>query len=1419
MQTHPFDQFARQNQYFGWQIATWKKLQITPVTSATQTAQLTLVGWVPLDKLNQLQTTATQAGWQLQWKPNSITTNELTVAQTWVITAFNLRKAQQTCPVQVQTVTLQTWTLVSDDQTFPLTAFGNYVNRLLKQYGYPIQIQTTTTRSTRTNNWADQIRHDQQRYQKLFTNFQTNHKPSNQPVVQLSPRAKNRVLQGKIITLFLQKYSKKPQYFLTLENQEGVYNLVVLKSLLTLNQVSQFHLGSWWRFECHWDPKQNKHQITTAQEIAPLITRFDGALQKRIEFHVHTKMSALDGVGDLEDYLVYANAWKHPAIAITDHENVHSFAEAQLLQAKFPKLKIIYGCEFNYVVDDHFPLVLNPQPNAQLLKNQELVFFDLETTGLVPEQHHIIQFAAVVLKNGLILEKVSFFVQTSQTISTNIWKLTNIDQQKYHSTAIPIQEAFQQIQKVFANRILVAHNAQFDTAFLRVLYRNFGTSFGNSTIDSLRLSHLVNPDFPRHTLAILARKLKIATSKKHFHSAVYDARILAMVFESLLERSNFTTLDQLTAKNRDRTLLERGFPYHVNLLVKNQTGLKHLYQLVSLSHTKTLFQQRPVLLASQLALYRQHFLVGAACYNSEVFQMALNGTTAQLTEAIRKYDYIEIQPPEVYAHLCQQEKLTEAELHVLLKRIIAVATEAKVLIIASGDVHYVNPEDRIYRDVLVSNKMLRGSRHPLYNKSTKPTRTPLQYLRTTNEMKAALHFLGDDKLIHRLVVTNCHKLNAQIANVKCFNRPRTLPEIPNVNQMLTDLARTKLKAKFGHRIDLQVQKRFDQELTTIIDAGFATIYLIAYKLTNYSLENGFLFSSRGSVGSSFLAYCLDISEVNPLPPYYACKRCHYFQWSRTTNQIGFDLPVQTCPNCQIPLIGDGNNIIFESFLGLKVDVKPDIDLNFSSWFQEKAQSYVTEYLTNYFGKQHVFRAGTISTLANRSAYNLYRNYIETEHDNQDKALPFGQKEQIIYYCTGIKRTTGQHPGGLMIIPKNREIYDYCPYNYPSNNRNVGILTTHFDYHVLNDHLLKIDILGHDDPTGLRILQQLTNQNPGAIPFNDRQVVRLFSDISVLGIQPKAVLNETTGALGLPEYGTPFVRKILQKVQVKTFAGLIAVSGLSHGTNVWENNAKTLMLEHNFALEDVIACRDDILLFLINQGMTKLAAFAIMNKIKYGKGLNVTDEKLLKQHRVPDWYVDSCKKIGYLFPRAHATAYAIMAYRFAWFKLHHPHQFYAMYFTIRCAVFDLKTIISGPQTVLAKYQKLQKTLKANYKGSKTAALSNQERALIPILEVVLEMYARQIKMIDLNLEHSDAMQFRVISHQGVPVIVPPFNAVNGLGGEVAQRIVKVRQEKPFTDQADFKKRTKINQTLFQYLQRTGFFANLRQDKQANFTFTG
>ncbi len=1214
---------------------------------------------------------------------------------------------------------------------------------------------------------------------------------------------------GKILTVTEKIFTNNHTFQILLETQEKTFIVYFTKNSKKFN-TNILQKYQWIIF---WG-KNNKNNVFYADSFKkrqPIFKRLDKANNKRVELHVHTKMSALDGIGEIEDYLSYAQAWKHPAIAFTDHENIHIFPECERLSVKYPDVKIIFGCEFEFLSK---PGLIISKNIDGLIENQKMVFFDIETTGLSPNFHKIIEFAAIIVENNLIKEKKSFLIKSENKLSEHTQKLTQISQEEYDKNAINIDVALKEIKNVFQDAILIAHNINFDISFINQAFAlKKWKKINNPTIDTLNLSRHLDSKLRQHRLGKVAKRYKIHYLKSQAHRAIYDTKVLQQIFEAMINFNKIISFKEIWEMNNNINIRKKLFANHINVLAKNKQGLRDLYHLVSHTHTKTLYR-KPVLEKSELEKFKKNLLIGSGCYNGEIFNLACFNTQKELEEAMDFYDYIEVQPPEVYQHLIDKEIINIQNLKQIIKNIIQTAKKLKKIVVATGDVHYLEPKHRMYRDIFVFNKQLGGSFHSLYDSKERVKKTPPQYLRTTEEMLEIFNFLDPD-LAYEIVVKNTNIVAAQIEKNKCFDKEFIMPKIINDKTDLIRISEEKLLKKYGKNLDLDLKKRFDHELKQIIKSGYSTIYLISYYLTDYSLKNGYLFSSRGSVGSSFLAFCLDITEVNPLKPHYICNKCFYFEWNKDLNFLsGFDLINKNCPKCNNLLQKNGHEIAFESFLGLNSETIPDIDLNFSGLFQLEAQRFVFDFLTKKLGKNKVFWTGTVSTVAAKSAYGYYKNYLEKK--NQTDNLPFAEVQKILFYCSGVKKTTGQHPGGLMIIPKERNILDFTPYNFPSNNTNSDNLTTHFDYHVLKNQLLKIDILGHDDPTGLKMLQEMTKINPKNIDLGDKNVIKLFSDISVLKIKKNNKFKKRSGVLGIPEFGTKFVIKMLSDINVTSFSNLIAVSGLSHGKNVWENNAKNLIQEEKFSLDDVISCRDDILLFLIKNGLEKKFAYQVMNKVKKGKLLNNEEEEEMKRKKIPKWYIESCQKIRYLFPKAHATAYVIMACRFAWFKIYYPHEFYATYFSIRCKVFDLETILQGPEVVQDKYQKIKS--KMNIWQQKKDQLSTKEENLMPIYKITLEMFEREIKIVSLDLNLSNIDRFIVKKNKEKnKVIIPPFTSIDGLGIELAKKIVEEREIKNFSSQEDFKIRTRVNQTVFEKLLKLGLFVNLNKSDQNTFDF--
>ena len=917
-----------------------------------------------------------------------------------------------------------------------------------------------------------------------------------------------------------------------------------------------------------------------------------------------------------------------------------------------------------------------------------------------------------------------------------------------------------------------------------------------------------------YRLGRVASYYKVHYDDVQAHRADYDVEILCDVFKHLksdAKNKNVLTLNQLQDVQEEQAFT-KDMKSHICVLAKNQAGLKNLFKLVTISNTENLsilgsgkskedMIAEPRITRNNLVKYRENILFGTACYNGEIFELAANKSDKQLLEAIDFYDYVEIQPLENYRPLIERNTIVSKErLIEILNRIIKAAQTKNKLIIATGDVHYANKEDKIKRDVYINAQGIGGIRHPLYiydeNKRLN-TVNPDQHLRTTNEMLECFNWIEDEKLREDIVINNTNKLLDEFEVVKPIHNRLYPPTIEGSGQKLTDECHRQAREKYGENPPEIVTKRLDRELDSIIGNGYAVVYYISHLLVKKSNEDGYLVGSRGSVGSSLAATLSGITEVNPLPPHYLCPNCHHSIWIQDKSVIsGYDLPEITCEKCNAKMRGEGQDIPFETFLGFKGDKVPDIDLNFSSEYQDKAHLFTKEV----FGENNVFRAGTIGTVANKTAYGYILGYNESiKREN----VPTAYNEYLASLCEGVKRTTGQHPGGIIVIPDDMDVYDFTPVQYPANNPNSTWKTTHFDFHDIHDNVLKFDILGHVDPTVMRFLQNISNIDPLSIPMNDPQVMSIFNSVDALNIIDPTY-KEITGGCGLPEFGTKFVRGILELTKPSKFSELVSISGLSHGTDVWNNNAKDLILGNVCTLDDVIGCRDDIMVELIKYGLEESDAFTIMESVRKGKGLKPEWITLMTDNNVPEWYIESCQKIKYMFPKAHAVAYVIMAVRVAWFKVYHPHYYYAAFFSKRCDAFEIETMMTNAETILKRMNEIQIKI-SSYKAS------NKERNVYDTLEICYEMYCRGYKISNIDIEKSLASDF-IIDPDDNKVIIPPFIVIDGLGDNVANSIVEARKQQEFRSKKDIVERTQLSTTLFNKISSLKCLDHLSEDDQ-------
>jgi len=1103
--------------------------------------------------------------------------------------------------------------------------------------------------------------------------------------------------------------------------------------------------------------------------------RTDTAPLKRVELHAHTKMSAMDGVVDAAQLVERVAEWGHDALAITDHGVVQAIPEFYKIAKRYG-IKPIFGMEA-YLVDDIEPFVKVGQTDAEL---SDLLFvaFDFETTGLDPRNDEIVEIGAVKIKGDQVIDEFHTLVKPKQRMSRKSAEITGISHEMLEN-APNIEEVLPSFLEFISNSVLVAHNAKFDYSFLRMAVKNvLGKNWEVAYIDTLGMAKALL-DIKGYSLAKVAKALKISGFKHH--RALDDARAVGQIFTKLIAKARkrgmkkLRDLEQLTVEMDHRRIK----PYHATIIARNRTGLRNLYKLVTASHTQY-YYSKPRVPKSFLNAHREGLLVGSACMSGELLANYLDGETEEeLTERAKEYDFIEIMPLDVSSGEevkgVTREKLAEA-----YKTLYKIGKRLNIPVVMTGDVHFLDPEDVKVRAALMAGQ----ERDDFLNQ-------PALYLRTTDEMmEAAMEIFQDEKVAKEVVVTNTRTLAERIEEIEPLEGKLHPPIVEGVDEEIIKITWERTKERYGDPLPELIEKRIKRELEAIIGHGYAVLYYIAMKLVENSLSNGYVVGSRGSVGSSLVATMLGITEVNPLPPHYVCPKCTYTEFVIDGSvDCGYDLPDKICPRCGEKLEKDGHDILFETFMGFEGDKVPDIDLNFSGEFQSAAHRYIEEL----FGSDHVFRAGTISTIAERTAYGFVKRFAS----QLDKEVRRAEIERLVKAVTGVKRTTGQHPGGLMIIPKDRDVHDFTPVQYPANDTSAGVFTTHFAYEYIHDDLVKIDALGHDDPTMIKTLKDLTGVDPMTIPMDDVKTLKLFSSVEPLKLK-KNRLKLKVGTLGIPEFGTQFVRRMLEETRPQTFADLVRISGLSHGTDVWNNNARDWIISKVATLREVITCRDDIMNDLIHKGMDPKEAFKIMESVRKGKGLTTEQEEKMHALGVPNWFVESCKRIKYLFPKAHATAYVSMAFRIAYFKVHYPLAFYCAYFTVKGDEFDPAVILRGPEAIEEELRTLKE------QNSKNAKEKNREA----ILEIALEAYDRGIEFLPVDLEKSDASRFLIEDGK----LRIPFSKLPGLGVRAAESIVAARMEKPFVSLEDLATRAKINRAQIEILQKFGVLKELPETSQ-------
>lgn len=1291
------------------------------------------------------------------------------------------------------------------------------------------------------------------------------------------------------------------------DNTDSIYAKYFTKDADIYKKLTKNMKSGWFRINGY--VKQDvyaKDLVLNIRNVTKIpskdVSVTDDAKVKRVELHAHTMMSQMDGITRLDlnkhtcELVTNAINMGYRGVAITDHSGCQAFPIAYSLIRSYNKkiedpkdhFKGLYGTELT-LVDDTVDIVVRPT-NDPLLDNTYVVF-DTETTGFnAAGADQMIEIGAVKIHNGDIVDRFDELIDPKRHIPDKITELTQIT-----DAMVSGKDDEKTVTKRFlewtGSLPMVAHNAKFDISFIEMAMKKYDLgAFTNTVIDTLELSRTLDQGYARHSLSALVKRYNVPFEEDAHHRADYDAEGTAKVFHKMMLKlvdqnyEKISDLDRLVSKDE---IYKFGRTYHFNAIAINKTGLKNLFKIISLANTVYLYKT-PRILRSKLNELREGIIIGSGCYESEVFIEARSKEGQELTNIINFYDYVEVQPPEVYGHLIQLGDFkNEIELETHIKKIINAVKEAGKIIVATGDVHHFTREDKVYREIIVNQKVPGGGRHPLAKKEIKEI--PSQHFRTTDEMLNDFAFLGKD-LAYEIVVTNTNKVLDMTDELEVIidtggipfsprvkaddgesylDCPRVVTDLvyskaaswygnplpyniegriatelygdivykvcseeisknkPNidkqefdkevylmvhdsinkgfdyVNKMLSDYTKENWSEEDGECTDSAISKKVKKELGGVIGAGFDPIYLIAQRLVKHSNDDGYLVGSRGSVGSSFVATMMGITEVNPLPAHYRCLNCQHSIFDDEdgnplgeTYSTGFDLPDKKCPVCGNDLYKDGQDMPFATFLGFNADKVPDIDLNFSDLNQASAHAY-TKVL---FGENNVYRAGTIGTVADKTAYGFVKGYLE-EHNLTKRSAEI---ERLAMGCTGVKRTTGQHPGGIVVIPDYMEVFDFTPFQFPAEDPTSAWRTTHFDYHSIEDDVLKLDILGHSDPTQLRIIQNSTETDILKVPLDDKETMSIFTSTKALGVTNEQILCDT-GTLGIPEFGTPFTISMVSETKPKTFAELIKLSGLSHGTDVWLGNAQELIKNNIIPFKDVIGCRDDIMVYLMYHGLKPIKAFKIMEFVRKGRASKDPEawkehKKLMEESKIPDWFIDSCEKIKYMFPKAHAAAYVISAFRIAWYKVHMPVHFYSSWLTSKATDVDVDAMVRGYAAIKSKIVEIQ---------NKGYDASNKEGGQLESLKVCLEATARDIKFLPIDLYKSNATTWKVADDNS---IYPPFSAIDGLGDTVAKNIEKERDKGEFISIEDLQVRCKVSATLIDKMKMMNIFEGMPESSQ-------
>ncbi|MGN0242961.1 MAG: PolC-type DNA polymerase III [Lachnospiraceae bacterium] len=1140
-----------------------------------------------------------------------------------------------------------------------------------------------------------------------------------------------------------------------------------------------------------YDREVSLTSVIGIKAIPSFVTkRMDISLEKRVELHMHTVMSEMDSVVDIEKMIKRAKEWGHPAVAITDHGCLQAFPIANHCIEKDDPFKIIYGVE-GYFIDDELNIVTNSKGQSFM---DTFVVFDIETTGFRADRNKIIEIGAVKIQNGVISDSFSEFVNPKEPIPFQIEELTGISDAMVMD-APEITEILPKFFAFCADAVLVAHNAEFDIGFIAHNAKVQGLPFEPTYIDTVSLSRMLLPQLSRYKLNTIAKHLNI--SLENHHRAIDDAMATGEIFIKLLgmlEKKGITNLDECNEQSNMTPEMIKKLPYyHGIILVRNDVGRVNLNRLVSASHIDY-FNRRPRMPKSLINQYRDGLILGSACEAGELYQALLREKSKEeIVKIINFYDYLEIQPLGNNRFMFRDEKSwvnSDEDLIQLNKQIIELGEEFHKPVVATCDVHFLDPEDEQYRRFMMAGKGFKDA----------DEQAPLYY-RTTEEMLEEFSYLSPEKA-REIVIENTNKIADMIEKISPVHPDKCPPVIENSDETLREICYNRAHEIYGPELPPVVEERLSRELHSIISNGFAVMYIIAQKLVWDSNDHGYLVGSRGSVGSSFAATMAGITEVNPLSPHYICPNCHFTDFDseevlKYSGCSGCDMPDRNCPHCGTPLLKEGHDIPFETFLGFKGDKEPDIDLNFSGDYQACAHAYTEEL----FGKGHAFRAGTITTLAEKTARGYVYKYFEERGIHKRQC----ELDRLAVGLTGPKRSTGQHPGGIIVVPADKEIYDFTAVQRPANDVDSTTTTTHFEYHSIDHNLLKLDILGHDDPTMIRALEDFTGLDSKTIPFDNKEVMSLFHSTEALGITPEDIGGTPLGSLGIPEFGTDFVIGMLLDTHPQSFSDLLRISGLSHGTDVWLGNAQKFIEEGKATISTAICTRDDIMTYLIHMGMDKGLSFTIMESVRKGKGLKPEWEEEMRNHNIEEWYIESCKLIKYMFPKAHAAAYVMMAWRIAYYKVFYPHAYYAAYFSIRAKSFNYETMCQGKERLeyhLAELQKMDK-------NQQTA----KELDTIKDMKIVQEMYARGIEFMPIELYTAKDKYFQIIDNK----IMPSFAAIDGMGERAATAVMEQAAKGPFLSKEDFRIRTKVTKTVTDKMAELGLLGDLPETNQLSFSF--